>query len=916
MAGTIKGITVEIGGNTTKLGKALDNVNKKSRNLSSELGQINKLLKLDPGNADLLAQKQKVLAEAISNTGEKLKTLKAAEAQVQKQFEKGEASEEQVRELQREIIACTKKLDSYQKAAKQTADALDNLGDDSDDVGKGAKDVKKETDKASKSLDKYSDEADKAGKSSDGLGSKLKGALKAGLMAVATAATAAISAMVGSAEATRDYRTNMGKLDAAFKTSGKSAKTAEKTYKSLQGILGESDQAVEAANHLALLCDNEKDLAQWTGDIMPGIFATFGDSLPIEGLAEAANETAKVGKVTGPLADALNWAGRSEDEFNELLAKCSNEQERQTLIMETLTEDYYLAGKTYKETNAEVIRANEANEAWTESMAEVGAAIEPILTDVKQLGASLLSDLLPGIKNITSAFRGMLNGDKGAAENFGSALSGILTNLLQKIAELTPTLVQMAASLISNLATTIIGMIPDLLITLIGAVVSLIDSLATDILPAILQAITDLIPQLIAILPDLIMSIFNAITGENARILLEAVLDAVMSLVSNIDDLIAAILPIIPQIIMAVLSSIAENIPTILDAILELIGLLIFEVVPNIIVEIAKAIPQIIWAILQGLGKILVSIGTWFGTLFQKIGSWLGNIFKQIGDWFSKLVVKAKEGASQFVEKVVEFFKKLPYNIGYFLGTAFVKIRDWVKSLPEKAKEAGQNFVNGVVTFFKNLPGKISTFLNNVINKVKSWGPSLAAKGREGAKKLFNSIVNGIKSLPEKMKNIGKNIVEGVWNGIKNATSWIVDKVKSFAKNILKGIKDALGIKSPSRVFRDQVGKYIAEGIGVGITANADKPMNALKALGDEMANQELDINGATINRKLNTTFSSNIPGGNMVSLSTLISKLDNIYDRLDRMQIVLDTGALVGETIDKIDAGLATRQLLSARGV
>ena len=116
---SIKGLTVEIGGDTTKLGKALEDVNKKSTDLSSELGQINRLLKLDPGNTELLAQKQKVLAEAVSNTAKKLDTLKEAERQVQKQFERGEVSEEQVRALQREIIATEKKMDGYKKAVKE-----------------------------------------------------------------------------------------------------------------------------------------------------------------------------------------------------------------------------------------------------------------------------------------------------------------------------------------------------------------------------------------------------------------------------------------------------------------------------------------------------------------------------------------------------------------------------------------------------------------------------------------------------------------------------------------------------------------------------------------------------------------------------------------------------------------------------
>lgn len=288
MANTIKGLTVEIGGDTTKLGKALENVNKKSKSLSSELGQINKLLKMDPGNADLLAQKQKVLAEAVATTKEKLDKLKQAEAQVQEQFKKGEVSEAQVRELQREIIATTKKLDTYERAARETAEAVEKLGDSSGEVTDGAKEVKKGSDKAADSLDDFADAADDAGDASDGLGSKLGGAVKTGLIAVAGLATAAIGALVGAAESTREYRTEMGKLETAFTQSGHTAETAKETYKELQSVLGDTDVAVEAANHLAKLVDNEKDLAVWSGDILPGVFATFGDSLPIEGLTEAA----------------------------------------------------------------------------------------------------------------------------------------------------------------------------------------------------------------------------------------------------------------------------------------------------------------------------------------------------------------------------------------------------------------------------------------------------------------------------------------------------------------------------------------------------------------------------------------------------------------------------------------------------
>ena len=270
---TIKGLTVEIGGDTTKLGKALQDVEAKSRSLSKELGDINKLLKLDPGNADLLAQKQQVLAEAVANTAKKLETLKEAERQVQEQFERGEVSEEQVRALQREIVATQNKLTGYENAAKQTADQIDNLGEAAEDAARG--------------IDAVADSADDAEDSLDGFNADLDSLITGGLKALVAAAAAAAAGLVASAEATREYRTAMGKLDTAFQENGHSAETAQKTYKALQGVLGETNQAVEAANHLALLTDNEQDLEKWT-DICTGVFATFGDSLPIEGLTEAA----------------------------------------------------------------------------------------------------------------------------------------------------------------------------------------------------------------------------------------------------------------------------------------------------------------------------------------------------------------------------------------------------------------------------------------------------------------------------------------------------------------------------------------------------------------------------------------------------------------------------------------------------
>ena len=263
-----------------------------------------------------------------------------------------------------------------------------------------------DTAEAEKALDDTKQKAKDTGQETEGAFTKIGRAAgtigKAIMGAGAVLGTAWIAAIEGS----REYRTEMGKLDTAFTTNGHSSAAAKKTYQELQSVLGDTGVSVEAANHLAVMTDNEKDLKTWT-EICTGVFATFGDSLPIEGLTEAANETAKVGEVTGPLADALNWAGISEDAFNEKLAACSNEQQRQKLIMDTLNGTYKDASAQYKETNKDVLAANKAQEKLTHAFSELGRVGEPILTAIKTKVADMVTAAVPHIENFVSKMKNL-----------------------------------------------------------------------------------------------------------------------------------------------------------------------------------------------------------------------------------------------------------------------------------------------------------------------------------------------------------------------------------------------------------------------------------------------------------------------------------------------------------------------------
>jgi ElaB/YqjD/DUF883 family membrane-anchored ribosome-binding protein len=253
------------------------------------------------------------------------------------------------------------------------------------------KNIKEVTQLAEDARDKISRGFENIGKAATTMG-KIIGGVFVGSGAIG-------GALVALTDNTMEYRTAMGKLEAAFTTSRHSAENAKGTYSALASVLGDTDVAVEASNHLAKLTSNQQELQTWT-NICTGVFATFGDSLPIEGLTEAANETAKVGQVTGSLADALNWAGVSEDEFNKSLALCTTEQERQKLIMDTLNGIYDEASQKYQEVNADVIAANQAQEKYTSAMAEFGEKAQPIVNAVKDGLGDLLQAASKLVENM------------------------------------------------------------------------------------------------------------------------------------------------------------------------------------------------------------------------------------------------------------------------------------------------------------------------------------------------------------------------------------------------------------------------------------------------------------------------------------------------------------------------------------
>ena len=429
----IKGITIEIDGNFTSLDKATEGYNRRLKETQSQLNDVEKLLKLDPKNTELLAQKQKLLAEQSKLTTDKLSKLHTAQKQAEPNLKNYDAWKAKIEPINRQIQETNDSLRAMQKEQKKIADSdgvdskcYQELSDKIKDARKELKSLKdaqksisdefgnpvgqdqydalrREIIQTERALSKLEETTGNVKEETEGFGDVFNVNLAVeGIEKISDTLKEVV-------EGSREYRTEMAKLQTAYEANNHSADTAKRTYDELYAILGDTGQAVEAANHLALLAENEKTLMQWT-EIAAGVYGTFGASLPIESLTEAANETAKTGKITGSLADALNWAGIQEDGFQQKLDKCASESERVTLITNTLSKSYEGAAKSFRSTNKDIIESNRASGKLQDSLAKLGKKVEPIFTALTKVTAKLVGVLDDGAPVVAGLIAAMATG--------------------------------------------------------------------------------------------------------------------------------------------------------------------------------------------------------------------------------------------------------------------------------------------------------------------------------------------------------------------------------------------------------------------------------------------------------------------------------------------------------------------------
>lgn len=246
-----------------------------------------------------------------------------------------------------------------------------------------------------------------------------------------------------------------------------------------------------------------------------------------------------------------------------------------------------------------------------------------------------------------------------------------------------------------------------------------------------------------------------------------------------------------------------------------------------IVTFFTKTIPQWIQNVIKWFEELPHNIGVLIGKLLGHITNFGLNVW----NWITVEL-------PQIIQSIINWFSQLPGRIWEWLQNTINNILVWGQNIWNTATTWVSNTVNSIINWFSQLPGRIWTWLTNTINNVINWGRDLANKGRESAQNLFNNIVDTIKSLPDRIKEIGRNLVEGLWNGITGAGNWLKDKISSFANGVIEGFKSTFKIHSPSARARDEVGRYIPQGIAVGIEADTDSALKAIDNMNNDIISE------------------------------------------------------------------------------
>lgn len=688
----------------------LTSINASLRTLGTELQKVSSEFVENANSQEALIAKNRVLNDTVDEQKRKLSAIGKALDDAKSAY--GENSVE-VMKWKQEMNQTQTTINNLEREIKQNDTALNEMK-------RGFRD-------AETGVEKFKNAADDAEESTSGLGNAIAEGFAAGV--VISAIQGIADAIVNLVDETAEYRKIMASLEMSSEKAGYSAQQTADTYRQLYGVLGDDQTSATTTANLQALGLSQKQLTDLTNGAI-GAWATYGDSIPIDGLAEAINETAKAGTVTGTFADVLNWAGTSEDDFNKKLASCKTESERANLILQELADQGLIkAGEGWQQNNKDIVAVNQASADLQGTMAEFGSIVAPAVAAVK----SAFNDVLQVILNLVQAFQ------SGGIEGFAEELGNVFTSLSSSVN--IESFVAMGGQILDGITQGIQVAVPILL----------------DVLAQMFAQIGENLPQYLSMILDKIQSLGDMLS-ELAPVFIEKGFQMLSSLVQGITNALPTLIAKVPQIITTFANIINDNFPTILLKGVQLLGQFLMGILQAIPTLVAN-IPQIIQAIIS--------------VIFAY--NWL--------------------------------------NLGRTIITYF---KNGIVAMRAAVTKAGKDIFNAVKNALQNLPKTLLNIAKNGVTGLKNALSSGASAARSAAGKIGTAILNALKSIPSKVMSIGKDIVKGLWSGIGNMTDWVISKIKGFGDSVLSGLKSFFKIKSPSRVMRDEIGVYLAQGIGVG----------------------------------------------------------------------------------------------------
>lgn len=602
-------------------------------------GEIDKSLKTAvKGIADQMDALEKAANNAQGSSADLEKSirqqsraLKAAQSQYASYVLNGDEASQEAQDLADKIRSLSKDLNKNKTALSNAEKAAQQLADSYDDNGKKSKTFGERLKGLDDSAKQAKDGLDMMKSSVAGLAS---GAVLGTLIGKAKEAASAIFDL---SESTRDFRSQMGSTKTTFEQAGLSSEMAEDAFVRLYGVIGEEDRALETATGISHMIKNQEDLDKWV-TIATGTWAMYNDQLPIESLAEAANETAKTGKVTGTMADALNWNSKAaqmfsqymsddvvtaEDAFNKALEKCTTEQERQALVTDTLAALQGDSAAMYRLQNEGLISANEAAGEYLLTQSELGETMDPLSQAWTELKTTLAQALAPALETVAGALEkviGWMQEHPAVVQAVVVAL-GILAAIITvvTIAVTIYTAVQMAL----NFA----------LLPVIGIILAIVAAIAVVI--AVVIAVKTHWEQIKQVAINVWNTILNVIT----------------TVVTAVWNVIVTIWSAIVSIVTTIWNAIVNAVSTAVNAVVSVV-----TSVWNGLVGIVSGIWNGILSVLHGIWNAITSAATafanWVVSGISAVWNGLTNILTAPFRALSGIIDSVKSKVSGFIDKV------------------------------------------------------------------------------------------------------------------------------------------------------------------------------------------------------------------------------------------------------------------------